>query len=296
MVELDYIVVQVVNTLYYGSILFLVASGLSLIFGIMGILNLAHGAFYMLGAYVAYTLITLLSPGNPVSFIAGFAAATLFLALAGALTERGVIRPIYGKPHEIQLLLTFALMLILDDVVKFIWGFEYKSLTVIPGGKLSMGSYSVPLYIVYVTILALIVTVILHFFFVKTTIGKQMRATAYNPEVAAALGINVNKLFILAFALGTALSGLAGAAAMPVLTVYPGMGAEAIVLSFAVIVIGGMGSIPGALVGALIVSMARTLMVNIYPVLEVALIYIVMSIILLVKPTGLFGVEEVERH
>jgi branched-chain amino acid transport system permease protein len=296
MLETDYLLVQLVNTFFYASILFLIASGLSLIYGIMRILNLAHGALYMLGAYIAYTVVmTWLGP-SPASFVLGFAASCLALLGIGVAVERLVIKPIYGKPEELQLLLTFALILVLDDVVKIVWGPEYKAFTVLPGGSVGVGRYSVPAYMLWVIALGLAVAAGLWYFFSRTTLGKQMRAAAYNPEVAATLGMNTDKLFALAFGLGSALSGLAGAAAAPILTAYPGMGTDAIVMSFAVIVIGGMGSILGSLVGSMVVAAARTLMVNLYPVLEVALVYMVMAAILLVRPVGLFGREEVERR
>jgi len=290
-----YIVAQTIDTLFYASILFLVASGLSLIYGIMRILNLAHGAFYMLGAYISYTVAMLWLGPSAVSFVAGFALAALVLAALGAAIERGVIRPFYSKPSELQLLITFALMIIFDDVVKMIWGPEYKSFTSLPWGHIRVGSYTVPVYTLVVIVAGFATAVALWWFFSKTTMGKQMRAAAYNSEIAAALGMNTDLLFVSAFALGAALSGFAGAMASPILTAYPGMGTEAIILSFAVIVIGGMGSILGSLVGSLIVAVSRTIMIMVYPLLEIALIYIVMVIVLLVKPVGLFGKEFVER-
>ncbi len=294
--SIDYALVQTINTLFYASILFLIASGLSLIYGIMRILNLAHGSFYMLGAYIGYTAAMLWIGPTPAGFVAGFVLSLALLAAIGALTERTLIRPLYSKPPELQLLLTFALMIALDDVVKMIWGPEYKSFTKLPWGYMNIGHYSVPVYMLVVIASSAIIGLLLWWFFAKTTIGKQMRAAAYNPEIAAALGMNTDLLFVSAFALGSALSGFAGAMASPILTAYPGMGTDAIVLSFAVIVIGGMGSILGSVVGALIAAIARTVMVIVYPLLEVALIYIVMIIVLLVKPTGLFGKEIVERR
>ncbi|BEP17302.1 branched-chain amino acid ABC transporter permease [Pyrofollis japonicus] len=293
--DTGYIVVQTINTLFYASILFLIASGLSLIYGIMRVLNLAHGAFYMLGAYLAYSAAMVWIGPSALGFVLGFVLAVAVLAVIGAVFERTLLRPLYSKPEELQLLFTFAVMLMLDDIVKMVWGPEYKSYTVIPGGSVEVGAYQVPLYTVYVIVIGFAAAAGLWWFFSKTVIGKQMRAAAFNSEVAEALGINTSILFIAAFAIGSALSGLAGAAAAPILTAYPGMGADALVLSFAVLVIGGMGSIAGSLVGALIASVARTIMVIVYPMLEVALIYLITAVMLLIKPSGLFG-KEIERR
>jgi branched-chain amino acid transport system permease protein len=288
---LDYVAVQVVNALFYSSILFLVASGLSLIYGVMRVLNLAHGAFYMVGAYLAYTVVMLWMGGAELSFVLAPLAALLALAAIGAAVERGLIKPLYRRPEEFQLLATFALLLIFDDLVKMVWGPEYKTFTVLAGGKLAVGRFTVPHYFLAVVLLGFGVAALLWLLLSRTLIGKQMRAAAFNQEVAAALGVNTDRVFVSSFALGAALAGLAGAVAAPIVTAYPGMGAEIIVLSFAVIVIGGMGSIVGSLVGSLIVGFARTLMAAVYPVLEITLIYIVMAVVLLVKPTGIFGRE-----
>ncbi len=296
MVSLDYVAVQTINALFYSSILFLVASGLSLIYGIMRILNLAHGAFYMVGAYLAYTVIILWASGSTLYFLVAPLVALAALAALGVGVERGLIRPLYGKPEELQLLATYALILVFDDLVKMLWGAEYKSFTVLAGGSLRIGRFTVPHYFVAVILVGFAVAGLLWLVFSKTMLGKQMRATAHNPEIAAALGVNTDRVFVAAFALGAALAGLAGAVAAPILTAYPGMGTEIIVLSFAVIVIGGMGSITGSLVGSLIVGFARTLMAATYPIMEIALIYIIMAAVLLVKPVGLFGREERERR
>ncbi len=296
MMSIDYIIVQIINALFYASILFLISSGLSLIYGIMRILNLAHGAFYMLGAYIGYTVVMLYLSGADCAFIFSPIIAIIMLQAIGVGIERGLIKPLYKKPEELQLLVTFALVLIFDDLVKIAWGAEYKSFTKIAGGSLKIGNYTIPIYFIGIILTGFIVAIFLWWFFSKTLIGRQMKASAYNAEVAAALGVNTDKIFIVSFAIGSALAGLAGAIAAPILTAYPGMGTEAIVLSFAVIVIGGMGSIAGALTGAIIAGFARTIMAATYPILEVALIYIVMVIVLLVKPSGLFGREEVERR
>ena len=269
---------------------------MSLIYGIMRILNLAHGSLYMLGAYVAYTVIVLIFGVSWWSFLLAYLAAMGVVGLAGLFLEEVPLKPLYDKPEELQLLLTFGIMLMFDDIVKFVWGAEYKGFPKLVGGSIPLGEHRVPVYSFIIIASAFIIAGILWLFFNRTTLGKQVRATAYNREVAAAIGINVNTVFIVAFVIGAALSGLAGAMAGPIYNASPGMGTEAIVMSFAVIVIGGMGSISGALIGSIIVGLSRTIMVIVYPFLEVALIYVVMAAILLIKPTGIFGKEEVERR
>ncbi|MCE4599608.1 MAG: branched-chain amino acid ABC transporter permease [Desulfurococcales archaeon] len=295
-VDLGYVAAQTANALFYSSILFLIASGLSLIFGIMRVLNLAHGAFYMVGAYVMYTVFTRLVSGAEVGVVAGILAAGLVLAAIGYLVEVGLLKWVYSKPEEVQLLLTFALILVFDDTVKIIWGTEYKALQSIPWGSFRVGEYLIPVYYIVTVAVAVVVAFGLWIMFTRTITGKKIRAAASYPDIAAALGVNTRILFSLTFALGAALAGISGAMAAPILTAYPGMGTEAIVLSFAIIVIGGMGSILGSFIGALIVGFSRTFMAIVYPVLEIALVYIVMALILIIKPTGLFGEREVERR
>ena len=294
--DINLIIIQFFNAIFYASILFLIASGLSLIYGIMKVLNLAHGALYMFGAYIGYTVVIILLGISWYSMVLAYLAALGILFVIGIAMERVFIKRLYGKEEELMLLLTFSFILIFDDVVRAIWGAQYRAFPIIPGGTLQLGNYQLPLYFIFTTILALVCGGLLWWFFNKTVIGKQMRAAAHSIETAGAFGINTDKVFYLAFGLGAALSGLAGSVAVPLYTASPGMGSDALVLSFAVIVIGGMGSILGALVGALIVGFSRVFMAFVYPALEIALIYIIMVAILLIKPVGLFGREEVERR
>jgi len=295
MVDPAWVASQLVNGLFYAAVLFLVASGLNVIFGILGILNLAHGSFYMLGAYIAYTVMVLALGVSWTGFIAALLAAAAAVALVGVLVERGLLRPLYTRPPEHQLLLTFGLILVFDDLVKIIWGPTYLSFPRTPGGGVELGGFTITTYMITVILLALAVAWGLHYFFTRTITGKRMRAAAYNREEAAALGINVDALMVAAFALGSALAGAAGAIAGPLYSAQPGMGLEVIIHSFAVIVIGGMGSIVGALVGSLIVGLSRSVMYMVYPVLDIVIIYAIMVAVLLVRPQGLFGREEVIR-
>ena len=290
------VVVQLINGSFYASILFLTAVGLNVIFGILGVLNLAHGSFYMLGAYIAYTIMVMALGVSWGSLLAASIVAFVTLALIGVAVERGLIKPLYNRPEEHQLLLTFGLILVFDDLVKMIWGPQYKSFPRLPGGQVVIGSHSVPVFDFVVIVVAFAVAWALERFFKATITGKRMRAVGYDKEVASALGIDAVKYMVLAFALGSGLAGLAGAVAGPLYTAQPGMGLDIIIYSFAVIVIGGAGSIIGSLVGAYIVGLSRSIMYIIYPRLDIALIYIIMILVLLVKPEGLFARVEVERR
>ncbi len=296
MVDPAEVMAQTVNGLFYASILFLMASGLSVIFGVLGILNLAHGSFYMLGAYMAYTVMVLaLGEVTWASFAAAAVAAALTVAIVGTLVERGLLKPIYVRPAEHQLLLTFGLILIFDDLVKMIWGPEYRGFPRLPGGSISVGTHTLPIYSLIAILIGVVLAGALHYFFRGTVTGRRIIAASYDRVTAAALGINVDRLMVLSFALGSALAGLAGSVAGPLYTAQPGMGLEVIIHSFAVIVVGGVGSILGALVGSVIIGLSRSVMYMVYPRLDIVLIYVIMILVLLFKPAGLFGREEVVR-
>ncbi|RLG50181.1 MAG: branched-chain amino acid ABC transporter permease [Thermoproteota archaeon] len=298
MIPIELLIAQTINGLVYASILFLVSSGLTMIYGIMNILNLAHGSLYMLGAYFAITIIMKLAGGSPWGYLAAFILAPTAVMAVGAAIEVGLLKPIYGKPEEYQLLLTFGLILIFDEVVKLIWGPAYINFPN-PGrflGSIEVAGFEFPVYRLLLIALGFSVAWLLWFLLSKTTLGKKMRAAAADREIVSALGVSVPLLFTGAFMLGSFLSGLGGVAAGPLYTASPGMGIDIIVNSFAVIVIGGMGSILGALVGSLIVGLTRAYAIVIYPAIELALVYLIMVIVLLVRPVGLFGKpEEVRR-
>ena len=250
----------------------------------------------MVGAYITFTVVIMWLGLNWLSMVFAYITSIILVALLGIFIERVLLKPLYNKPQDLQLLLTFALILILDDIVKAIWGAQYKAFPTIPGGSITMGEYQIPIYFILTVVIAVFVGILLNWFFTNTILGKQIRAAAYSSETTAILGINIDKIFAFSFALGAGLAGLAGGVAVPLYTASPGMGSDAIVLSFAVIVIGGMGSILGAFIGSLIVGFSRVFMAVYYPVMEIALIYIIMAIILMIKPTGLFGMEMRERR
>lgn len=282
-------VTQVSTGLIIGMLLFLVASGLSLIFGVLGVINFAHGAFYMLGAYFAVTGYTL--TGN---FLVAMLAGAFGMAIFGALFERLLIKNIYGRDVLMQLLLCYAAVLILDDLVKIVWGAGYKSMGMpqtfsmppvfVLGGPL-------PPYYIFMVSLSVVVGIILWFGLARTRYGKIVRAAAINPQMVSALGINTPILYASVFAIGSMLAGLAGALAAPVRTLTPGMGLSILIESFIVTVIGGMGSIVGAFVAALIIGLTRAFGSIGFPLFVDGIMFVMMALVLIVKPSGLFGKE-----
>ncbi|HET7409927.1 MAG TPA: branched-chain amino acid ABC transporter permease [Paracoccaceae bacterium] len=282
-------VTQVSTGLIGGMLLFLVASGLSLIFGVLGIINFAHGAFYMLGAYFALTGYLLTQ-----SFLVAVVFGTLGMALFGALFERLLIKHIYGRDVLMQLLLCYGVVLILDDLVKIIWGAAYQSMGMpkffarppifVLGGPL-------PPYYIFMVGLAVLVGAVLWFGLARTRFGKTVRAAAVNPQMVSALGINTAVLYASVFAIGGALAGLAGALAAPVRTMTPGMGLSVLIESFIVTVIGGMGSIVGAFMAALIIGLTRAFGAIGFPLFVDGAMFIMMALVLVLKPSGLFGKE-----
>jgi branched-chain amino acid transport system permease protein len=282
-------VTQVSTGLIIGMLLFLVASGLSLIFGVLGIINFAHGAFYMLGAYFALTAYQLTG-----SFVLAMLAGAFGMALFGALFERLLIKQIYGRDVLMQLLLCYAVVLILDDMVKIIWGAEYKSMGM--PGTFAMPPVFVfggplPPYYIFMVGLSVIVGIALWVGLARTRYGKIVRAAAINPQMVSALGINTALLYASVFAIGSLLAGLAGALAAPVRTLTPGMGLSILIESFIVTVIGGMGSIVGAFVAALIIGLTRALGSIGFPLFVDGIMFVMMALVLILKPSGLFGKE-----
>lgn len=282
-------VTQVSTGLIIGMLLFLVASGLSLIFGVLGVINFAHGAFYMLGAYFAYAAYAF--TGN---FLIAMAAGALGVGVFGVLFERLFISKIYGQDILMQLLLCYAFVLILDDMVKIIWGAEYKLMGVpqtfaMPPVFVFGGP--IPPYYIFMVTLSVTVGAILWYGLAQTRFGKLVRAAAINPLMVSALGINTSVIYALVFGIGSLLAGLAGSLAAPVRTLTPGMGLSILIESFIVTVIGGMGSIVGAFVAALIIGLTRAFGSIGFPLFVDGIMFMMMVLVLIVKPTGLFGRE-----
>jgi len=275
--------------LAYAGLLFLVSSGLTLIFGMMSVLNFAHASFYMLGAYFSYTILKLTG-----SFWISLVIAPLCLFIIGALVERFLLRKVHVFGHVHELLLTFGLAYIISEMVKWIWG-NYP-LAVDVGGLLS-GSMQIfgityPVYRVFVLGCAVFVGLLMAFILYKTRIGIIVRASVNDDEMVNSLGINVPLVFMGVFAAGTAFSGFAGVIAGPLLTTYPGMAHDILIDAFVVIVVGGFGSLGGAVLAAFMIGELQSFGVILFPKFSLALIYMLMAGVLIIKPYGLFGEEE----
>jgi len=288
------LVAIVVDGLIYSSWLFIVAVGLTLIFGVMKILNVAHGSLYAFGAYTAATLVGLyFKTGWPPtgSFAAmGLAALAVGLVL-GLVLERGLLRFMYDRDPVIIVLVTYAAFLILEDAILLVWGtdpyFAFQPYALL--GNSSVGVLSFANYDLSLVGLSLVVGGALWWGLTRTRSGKLLQAVIHDREMAQALGIDVTRFFTVTFVLGAILGALGGAVTAPQISVAPGIGVEVIVIAFAVVVIGGMGSIPGAAIGALIVGILRATAVHLLPQVELFVIYGVMSLVLALRPEGLFS-------
>jgi branched-chain amino acid transport system permease protein len=283
------LVTQTTSGLIIGMLLFLVAVGLTLIFGVLKVVNFTHGAFYMFGAYFALTTFQLTG-----SFTLALLFAAAGTALIGLVFERVFMSRVYGRDVLMQLLVCYAFVLIFDDVVKIVWGSEFKSMGMPPAFQLPplfiAGGVVPPFYLLLIGI-ALAVAALLGLGLARSRLGKVIRAAAHNPGMVSALGINTGLIYGGVFALGGALAGLAGALAAPVRSMTPGMGFSVLIESFIVTVIGGMGSILGALIGALLIGLIRAFGSLGFPLFTEGLMYLFMVIVLVARPTGLFGKE-----
>lgn len=282
-------VTQISTALIIGMLLFMVASGLSLIFGVLGVINFAHGAFYMAGAYFAYAVFQLTS-----SFLLAFLAGALGVGVVGILFERFIMSRVYGKDVLMQLLVCYATILIFDDLVKIIAGSEYKMMgmpEVFALPPIEFAGGFIPPYYIFMVVLSLSIGGGLWFAIEKTRLGKIVRALAVNPQMVGALGINTAMLYAAVFGLGSILAGVAGALAAPTRTLTPGMGLSILIESFIVTVIGGMGSITGALVAALLIGFIRAFGAIGFPLFVDGIMFGLMALVLVIKPSGLFGRE-----
>ena len=295
---MDTLVIQTLNSIFYAAVLFLIAAGLSLIYGVMRIVNLAHGTFYALGAYVsAWAVGTVFGAsaagGNLV--LAGqlllLPLGALAIAAVGAVIEPTLLRPLYRRPEEYVLLITFGLLMILEDVMKLLFGGTPLSAGSIMDsmGSIRIGSLLYPSYNLVVIGVGIMAAIGLWWFIYRTRFGIILRATSQDRRMASALGLNVGRVYVQAFAIGCFMAGLGGAVVVPAQAAVLGMGVDALILAFVVIVIGGLGSLEGALVGALIVGFVRTAGIQFFAEIELAVLYLIAAAVLLVRPTGLFG-------
>lgn len=282
-------VTQISTALITGMLLFLVTSGLSLIFGVLGIVNFAHGGFYMLGAYFALS-----AYGFSGSFIVALVVGTLGAGIAGILFERLIISRVYGRDLLMQLLVCYAMTLILDDGIKLIYTADYKSMGMpeaFVGAPVQVFGGFIPTYYLFMVAVSLATGLALWLGINKTRLGKVVRALAINPQMVGVLGINTALLYAGVFGIGSALAGLAGALAAPTRTLTPGMGLTFLIDSFIVTVIGGMGSIAGAFVAAILIGFIRAFGAIGFPWFVDGLMFGIMTLVLLIKPTGLLGRE-----
>jgi len=285
--DLTSFLIQALNGVQYGFLLFLVASGLTLIFGIMGIINLAHGAFYMLGAYITYWLICY--TGN--LFVAILLGLPIML-IVGYAIERLAISFLYDRDHLYQVLLTYGLILILNELQKILWGSDFYSVPVpdVLSGSIRLTETQVyPVYRLFISLVCMIIAAGMYVLIGRTKLGMMIRAGASNREMTQALGINIGRVFAIVFSLGAALAAFSGMVGSPVSSVFPGMGDQILIISFVVVVIGGIGSVKGAFVGAMIIGLADTFGQVLIPDLASMVVYAVMALVLLWRPQGLFG-------
>lgn len=285
--DVTFYLIQLLNSVQYGFLLFLVASGLTLIFGIMGIINLAHGAFYMLGAYLVFWL-TGYTDNLFFSVVLGLPVMLLF----GLIIERLAISFLYSRDHLYQVLLTYGLILILNELQKILWGTDFYSVPVpdLLDGSVPLTENQVyPHYRLFISFVCLAIAAALYLIIGRTRLGMMIRAGAVNREMVQALGIDVNRLFAIVFSMGAALAGFAGMIAAPVSSVYPGMGDQILILSFVVVVIGGIGSVKGALIGAMLIGLADTFGKVLLPDIASVAVYATMAVVLIWRPQGLFG-------
>lgn len=277
---------------FHAAVLFLVAAGLQLVFGVQKILNLACGSFYALGAYFGITFVGLaLQFGMPAwALLPVLVLAGLSLGLIGPPIER-MLRTVYDRDESFQLLLTFALLLMFQDVFRFLWGANPLSIEAnyLVYGKLASGDFIVPVYNLLVIAAAIMIAAGLGTFLRKTNYGRVLRATAENRAMAEALGVDVSRVYAAVFTAGTVLGTVAGALVVPTAAASLDMAVEFVVEAFAVVVIGGLGSMPGALAGALIVGLIHAFAIVVYPELDLLATYLIVIGVLLLRPAGLFG-------
>jgi branched-chain amino acid transport system permease protein len=288
--DASFFLAQFLSGLTAAMFLFIVASGLSLIFGVLRVLNFAHGSFYMLGAYAAWQITRWLS-GVSGSFWIAVLGAAMFVAVLGALIERLLLRRLYNRPELYQLLFTYALVLILADAAKMLWGTQQLSVARPPGldGSWQVLGATVVHYNLFIILIGPVIALACWLLLHRTSVGRMIRAAAYDREMLSALGGDVGRLYTLMFMLGSFLAGLGGALVTPVRSVVPGMDVEIIVEAFIVVVIGGLGSFWGTLLGALIFGQVLAFGILVLPGFSIFAVFALMAAILIVRPWGLLG-------
>ena len=279
--------IQILNSVQYGLLLFLVASGLTLIFGIMGVINLAHGSFYMIGAYLAFTLSSLTG-----SLWLAIPLGIVVSAALGLVLEWALISRLYRRDHLYQVLLTFGLILVFEELRSIIVGDDVHSVAIPAALAASLpltDTLSYPVYRLFISAVCLALAALMYVTIQKTRFGMMIRAAASNPEMATSLGLDIRWIHALVFAAGVALAAFAGMIAAPVSSVFPGMGSQVLIVCFVIVVIGGIGSLKGALIAALLIGFADTFGKVLFPDYASIAVYLLMAVVLLFRPLGLFG-------
>jgi branched-subunit amino acid ABC-type transport system permease component len=291
-VSLELVFQQALNGLSFGALLFILAAGLSLVFGMMDVVNLAHGAFYMLGAYVALSVVQVTG-----SFWVALLAAPLALAVLGLVLEPLLLRRLRGR-HLDQVLLTIGVSLVIVDLIGLAWGREVRSLSAPPGldGSVALIGGVYPVYRLFVMAFGAALAVAMAVIYRRTKIGMLIRAGVEDAEMLGALGVNTNRLFASTFATGAALAGLAGVIAAPVFGIQPGMDTDpGLLYSLVVVVVGGLGTLSGAVAGSVLVGPADTFGKVLFQDVALAVIFAIVALVLLLKPTGLLGRIRIAR-
>ncbi len=286
-------IIQLLNGLVASMLLFIMAAGLSLIFGQMNVINLAHGAFYLLGGYIGLSAIRIFD-----NFWLALIMAPLFVAGIGIIIEYFFLRRLYGAHRHLdQVLFTFGLALIASDLIQWTWGAYVVSVDPPPllSGHIPIFSLTFPIYRLSLIIFGLLLALLLWLFLERTRLGAIVRAGVSDAQMVSGLGINIHLVFAGVFALGTALAALSGVVGAPIRNLYPGLDFEILILTLVVVVVGGLGSLKGAFFGSLLIGMADTFGKAILPQFSLFLIFAVMAIVLLIRPSGLFGLKEASQ-
>ncbi len=284
--DLPNFLIQLLNSVQYGLLLFMLAAGLTLIFGIMGVVNLAHGSFYMLGAYLAWSI-----GAKTGSLVLAIVLGTVLSVLFGLLLERLLFRHFYHRGHLDQVLLTFGLIYVFEELRSILWGDDVHGVAIPDLLSASIpltDNLSYPVYRLFMSGLCVLLAIGLYVLIARTRLGMKIRAGAFNHEMTGALGINVKLIHAVVFALGVGLAAIAGMIGAPVSSVYPNMGSQVLIMCFVVVVIGGIGSVRGALIAALLVGLVDTFGKVLLPQVAGMLVYMLMAAVLLWKPEGLF--------
>lgn len=284
--------VQCLNALQYGLLLFLLASGLTLIFGVMNVINLAHGSFYMIGAYMAFGLAPIVQSGLGGGFFMTLIIGMVLAILLGYLLEWLFFSYLYERDHLQQVLMTYGLILVFEEIRSLLLGDDAHGVAVPEAlsGVIALGDLmTYPVYRLFISGLCLVLAILMFWLLNRTRLGMLIRAGSTNREMVQSLGIDIKSLYRVVFAVGVALAVLAGMVAAPVSSVYPGMGNQILIICFVVVVIGGIGSIKGAFVAALLIGVVETFGQAMFAQTAGMLVYVLMALVLLVKPSGLFG-------